>query len=56
MDLILYFLVIELGNLRLSTATPLADVGWFVLGLLMLAGLSVLVLWWSRRGRRDPFV
>jgi len=56
MNLLPLFLVIELGDLQLSSATSPADVGWFLAGLLILGGLSSFVLWWNRRGRRDPFV
>ncbi len=56
MDAVPILLVIELGDLRLSSASSLADMGWFLAGLLILGGLSAFVLWWNRRGRRDPFV
>jgi hypothetical protein len=49
-------LVIELGSIRISSAVPLADLLWFAAGLIMLAGSSAAVLWWSRRSRPDPFV
>ena len=49
-------LVIELGNFRLTSATPLNEVAWFLVGLLLLTGLSAAVLWWHRRARPDPFV
>jgi cytosine/uracil/thiamine/allantoin permease len=53
MDVIL--LVIELGDFQLRSATPWSEVGWFVGGLLLLAGLSFLVLRWNRRAGPDPF-
>jgi hypothetical protein len=49
-------LVIELGEFRLRSATPWDDLGWFVVGLLLLTGLSFLALWRNRRARPDPFV
>ncbi|MFQ5401168.1 MAG: hypothetical protein ACE5E7_16415 [Anaerolineae bacterium] len=51
----LWPLVIELGNFKLSSVTPLRDVIWFIVGLLLLAGTSAAVLWWNRRARPDPF-
>lgn len=50
------YLVIELAGLRLSSATPPGQIGWLAAGLLALGGLTSFVLWWSRRGRRDPFI
>jgi hypothetical protein len=49
-------LVIELGDFKLTSATPLNELGWFLLGLLLLAGSSVAVLRWHRRARPDPFL
>jgi len=49
-------LVIELGDFTLRSVTPLADVLWFIAGLLILAGSSAAILWWNRRARSDPFV
>lgn len=49
-------LVIELGDFRLVSATPLTDVIWFVIGLILLAGTSAAALWWNRRARPDPFL
>jgi hypothetical protein len=48
-------LVIELGEFRLQSATPLNEVIWFIVGLLLLAGSSAAVLWWNRRTQPDPF-
>lgn len=50
------YLVIELAGLRLSSATPPGQIGWLAAGLLALGGLTSFILWWSRRGRRDPFI
>ena len=49
-------LVIELGDFRLDSVTPLEDVLWFIAGLLILAGSSAAILWWNRRSRSDPFL
>lgn len=49
-------LVIVLGNFQLSSVTPLDEVAWFVGGLLLLTGLSLIVLRWHRRARPDPFI
>ncbi|MEJ2749886.1 MAG: hypothetical protein P8183_18550 [Anaerolineae bacterium] len=49
-------LVIELGDFKITSATPLNELGWFLLGLLLLTGSSAAVLWWRRRTRPDPFV
>lgn len=49
-------LVIELGEFTLRSVTPLADVLWFIAGLLILAGSSAAILWWNRRSRSDPFI
>ncbi|MCP4428961.1 MAG: hypothetical protein GY803_31135 [Chloroflexi bacterium] len=49
-------LVIELGDFRLTSATPLNEVVWFIAGLLLLAGLSAAVLRRHRRARPDPFI
>jgi hypothetical protein len=48
-------LVIELGNFSLSSVTPLGDLLWFIVGLLLLAGSTMLVLWYTRRSSTDPF-
>jgi hypothetical protein len=48
--------VIELGDFTIQSETPLAEVLWFVAGLVLLAVLSTAVLWWSRRTRPDPFI
>jgi hypothetical protein len=47
---------IELGNFQLRSATPWGEVGWYVAGLLLLTGLSLVVLWWNRRAGPDPFI
>lgn len=49
-------MVIELGDFTIRSQTPLADVLWFIGGLLLLTLLSTAVLWWNRRARQDPFV
>ena len=49
-------LVIELGDFVLRSVTPARDVAWFLAGLVLLAGSSAAVLWWSRRSHTDPFV
>jgi hypothetical protein len=49
-------LVMELGDFTLRSVTPLANVLWFIAGLLILAGSSAAILWWNRRTRSDPFV
>jgi hypothetical protein len=49
-------LVIELGDFKITSATPLNELAWFLLGLLLLTGSSVAVLWWQRRSRTDPFI
>jgi hypothetical protein len=49
-------LVLELGDFTLRSVTPLADVLWFIAGLLILAGSSAVILWRNRRTRSDPFV
>lgn len=49
-------LVIELGDFQLRSATPWGEMGWFMAGILILAGLSFAILRWSRRSRPDPFV
>jgi hypothetical protein len=48
-------LVIELGNFSLSSVTPLSDLLWFIVGLVLLAGSTMLVLWYTRRSSTDPF-
>jgi hypothetical protein len=52
---LLWPLVIELGDFRLQSVTPLNEVIWFIIGLLLLAGSSAAVLWWNRRTQPDPF-
>jgi hypothetical protein len=52
----LWFSVIELGDFKLTSATPLNEVAWFIVGLLLLTGLSTAVLRWHRRARPDPFI
>jgi hypothetical protein len=49
-------LVIELGDFKITSATPLNELGWFLLGLFLLTGSSAAVLWWRRRARPDPFI
>ena len=49
-------LVIELGEFTINSVTPLSEVIWFIVGLLVLAGSSTAVLWWNRRTRPDPFL
>lgn len=51
-----WLLVIELGEFRLLSVTPLSEVVWFIIGLLLLSGSSAALLWWNRRARPDPFV
>ena len=53
--MVLWPLVIELGNFSLSSATPLRELLWFALGLLLLTGITAVVLWWQRRTQTDPF-
>lgn len=48
-------LSIDLGDFRLDFATSLGDVVWLVLGMLILASLTALVIHWNRRARPDPF-
>lgn len=48
-------LVIELGNFTLRSVTPWSEVAWFIVGLVVLAGTSAVILWWNRRARSDPF-
>lgn len=50
-----WLLVIELGNFSLRSVTPLGDLLWFALGLVLLMGTTAVVLWWNRRTRTDPF-
>lgn len=52
----LRLLVIELGDFTIRSETPLAEVLWFVGGLLLLVLLSMAVLWWNRRAQKDPFI
>ncbi|MCA9948829.1 MAG: hypothetical protein KDE48_04235 [Anaerolineales bacterium] len=47
--------VIELGDFTLKSVTPLGEVLWFIIGILILAGSSAAILWWNRRSRSDPF-
>lgn len=56
MNVVLIPLVIELGDLQLSSASSPAEVGWFIAGMFILGGLSAFILWWNRRGRHDPFI
>ncbi|GIK59101.1 MAG: hypothetical protein HND44_15735 [Chloroflexi bacterium] len=49
-------LVIELGDFTIRSATPLRDVLWFMVGLLLLTVLSTAVIWWNQRAQKDPFV
>lgn len=49
-------LVIELGNFQLRSATPWGEMGWFMAGILILAGLSFAILKWNHRSRPDPFI
>ena len=51
----LWFGVIELGDITIYSETPLAEVLWFIGGHLLLAAISLAVLWWNRRARPDPF-
>ena len=52
----LWLLVIELGDFTIRSETPLADLLWLVGGMSLLALLSMGVLWWNRRSRKDPFI
>jgi cytoskeletal protein RodZ len=54
--LYLWLLVIELGDFTIRSETPLAEVLWFIGGLLLLVVLSTAVLWWQRRVQKDPFI
>lgn len=49
-------IVIELGKFKIQSQTPLQEVIWFIIGLILLAGLSAAVLWWNHRSQPDPFV
>ena len=49
-------LIIELGDFKITSATPLNELGWFMLGLILLTGSSVAALWWRRRAHPDPFI
>jgi len=51
----LWSLVIVLGDFRLQSVTPLSEVIWFIIGLLLLAGSTAAILWWNRRTQPDPF-
>ncbi len=48
-------LAIELGDMTLSSATPISEILWFVAGLILLVLLTAAMLWWQRRSRPDPF-
>ena len=52
----LWPLVIELGDFQIQSVTPLSEVAWFAVGLLLLAGSSAVVLRWNRRAYSDPFI
>ncbi|MEM7115887.1 MAG: hypothetical protein AAF614_25825 [Chloroflexota bacterium] len=54
--LTLWPFVIELGDFEIQSVTPLSEVVWFAIGLLLLAGSSAAILWWNRRASSDPFV
>lgn len=47
---------IELGDMTINSATPLGEMLWFGFGLLLLAGLTALILWWQKKSRPDPFI
>ncbi len=48
-------LAIELGEVGSRSVIPLADLLWFLAGLLLLTGSTAVVLWWNRRAYADPF-
>lgn len=50
-----HHLAIELGDVGLKSVIPLADLLWFLAGLLLLTGSTAVVLWWNRRAYADPF-
>ncbi|MCL4870959.1 MAG: hypothetical protein KJ063_18525 [Anaerolineae bacterium] len=50
------WLAIELGGMRVNSATTLSELLIFIVGLLLLTGLTAVLLHWNRRGRLDPFV
>ncbi len=49
-------LAIELGDVGSRSVIPLADLIWFLAGLLLLGGSTAVVLWWNHRAYADPFV
>ncbi len=49
-------LAIELGDLSLTSATSITEIAWLLGSLVLLASLSLAILWWSRRSRPDPFL
>ena len=51
-----FFLTIELGGMRVISASTLGEVLIFTAGLLLLTGLTAILLRWNRRTRPDPFV
>lgn len=50
------WLAIKLGNFSLRSVTPWSEVGWFLIGVFLLVGLSFFVVWWNRRNNPDPFI
>ncbi|MBK9050388.1 MAG: hypothetical protein IPL78_05530 [Chloroflexi bacterium] len=50
------FLTIELGGMRVSSASTLGELLAFMAGLLFLTGLTAILLRWNRRTRPDPFI
>jgi hypothetical protein len=48
-------LAIDLGDFNLALATSIWDVIWFLLGLVILTGLTAFVIRWNRREQPDPF-
>jgi hypothetical protein len=47
-------LAIELGDFSLG-GTSLADLLWFMAGVLALTGLTAAMIFWYRRAEPDPF-
>ena len=51
-----WFLAIELGEITIRSATPLEDVLWVLVGLLVLTTSLSVLLWWQNRSQPDPFI
>lgn len=53
---LIWLLAIELGEITIRSATPLEDVLWVIIGLLLLTTALATLFWWNNRSQPDPFL